>query len=305
MSRNKYPEKTEQLIISVAAKLFLEKGYENTSLNDIIKNLGGLTKGAIYSHFKSKEEIYQAVIYQMSASSDDAIEEIIKSDQLKGREKISLILNKSLDAAIENYKAGGKVDYSTTIAVTGSGVKVPRYLKATMGCRLQALLQDNLIDDDNKPKRIISGNVLTGVKENIDGYLHSPYRHVTVINEVNKKDEFMGWASLSPKKYSIYRDFTSWILGGRHKEVDLDAKLNGGERAIVMSGEYDQMLPMDIYAEFLIKAIIAFDIDKMEQLGIYEVAPEDFALAEYADTSKLELQRIVREGLDKMRAEMA
>lgn len=199
----------------------------------------------------------------------------------------------------------GKVDYSTTIAVTGSGVKVPCYLKATMGCRLQALLQNILIDDDNKPKRIISGNVLTGVKENIDGYLHSPYRHVTVINEVNKKDEFMGWASLSPKKYSIYRDFTSWILGGRHKEVDLDAKLNGGERAIVMSGEYDQMLPMDIYAEFLIKAIIAFDIDKMEQLGIYEVAPEDFALAEYADTSKLELQRIVREGLDKMRAEMA
>ena len=115
----------------------------------------------------------------------------------------------------------------------------------------------------------------------------------------------MGWASLSPKKFSIYRDFTSWIFGGRHKEVDLDAKLNGGERAIVMSGEYDRMLPMDIYAEFLIKAIISFDIDKMEQLGIYEVAPEDFALAEYADTSKLELQRIVREGLDKMRAEMA
>lgn len=112
MSRNKYPEKTEQLIISVAAKLFLEKGYENTSLNDIIKNLGGLTKGAIYSHFKSKEEIYQAVIYQMSASSDDAIEEIIKSDKLNGRQKITLILNKSLEAAITNHKAAGKVDYS-------------------------------------------------------------------------------------------------------------------------------------------------------------------------------------------------
>ena len=72
----------------------------------------------------------------------------------------------------------------------------------------------------------------------------------------------------------------------------------------LQSGEYDRMLPMDIYSEFLIKAIIAFDIDKMEQLGIYEVAPEDFALAEYADTSKLELQRIVREGLDRMRKEM-
>ena len=96
----------------MAAKLFLEKGYENTSLNDIIKNLEGLTKGAIYSHFKSKEEIYQAVIYQMSASSDDAIEEIIKSDQLNGRQKITLILNKSLEEAITNHKAAGKVDYS-------------------------------------------------------------------------------------------------------------------------------------------------------------------------------------------------
>ena len=198
----------------------------------------------------------------------------------------------------------GKVDFSTTVAITGSGVETPCYLKATMGCRLDSLLDGNLINDE-KPKRIIAGNVLTGVHENIEGYLHAPYRHVTVINEINKKDEFMGWASLSPKKFSIYRDFTSWIFGGRHKEVDLDAKLNGGERAIVMSGEYDRMLPMDIYAEFLIKAIISFDIDKMEQLGIYEVAPEDFALAEYADTSKLELQRIMREGLDKMRAEMA
>ena len=71
-----------------------------------------------------------------------------------------------------------------------------------------------------------------------------------------------------------------------------------------MAGEYDRMIPMDIYAEFLIKAIITFDIEKMEQLGIYEVAPEDFALAEYADTSKLELQRIVREGLNRLYAEM-
>lgn len=197
----------------------------------------------------------------------------------------------------------GKVDYSTVVALTGSGIDDPCYVKTTMGCSLKSLLDGRLSNDD-KEKRIISGNVLTGVKETIDGYLHAPYRHVTVINEINKKDEFMGWASLNPKKYSIYRDFTTWIFGGRHKEVDLDAKLNGGERAIVLTGEYDRMLPMDIYSEFLIKAIIAFDIDKMEQLGIYEIAPEDFALAEYADTSKLELQRIVREGLDRMRAEM-
>lgn len=196
----------------------------------------------------------------------------------------------------------GKMDYSTVVALTGSGVESPCYVKATMGCTLKSLL-DGRLNDNDKEKRIISGNVLTGVKETIDGYLHAPYRHVTVINEINKKDEFMGWASLNPKKYSIYRDFTTWIFGGRHKEVDLDAKINGGERAIVLTGEYDRMLPMDIYAEFLIKAIIAFDIDKMEQLGIYEVAPEDFAIAEFVDSSKLELQRIVREGLDILRKE--
>ena len=85
----------------------------------------------------------------------------------------------------------------------------------------------------------------------------------------------------------------------------MDARIKGGERAIVRLDEYDDMLPMDIYAEFLIKAIITRNIDKMEQLGIYEVAPEDFALAEYADTSKLELQRIVREGLDFLRGELS
>lgn len=112
MSRNKYPEKTEQLIISVAAKLFFEKGYEKTSLNDIISNLGGLTKGAIYSHFKSKEEIYQAVIYQLTSSSDDAITEIIKNKQLTGREKIKIVLNESLEAAVKSREVTGKIDYS-------------------------------------------------------------------------------------------------------------------------------------------------------------------------------------------------
>ena len=89
------------------------------------------------------------------------------------------------------------------------------------------------------------------------------------------------------------------------KEYDLDARVKGGERHIIMSGEYDRVLPMDIYGEFLIKAIIAGDIDKMEQLGIYEVSPEDFALAEFVDSSKLELQRIVRQGLNMLRKENA
>ena len=194
----------------------------------------------------------------------------------------------------------GMVSHDTVVAITGECISKPRMVRATMGCRMSSLLGEEALNGC----RIISGNVLTGVRVDADGWLRAPYRHVTVIPEVNQPDEFMGWASLSPKRFSLYRDFTSWLTGNR-KPVSLDARVKGGERAIVRLDEYDRMLPMDIYAEFLIKAIIAFDIDKMEQLGIYEVAPEDFALAEFACTSKLELQRIVREGLDRMRAEMS
>jgi len=196
----------------------------------------------------------------------------------------------------------GKVSHDTVVAITGEMIQQPRYVNAVMGADLETVLKNELTNVAHS--RIISGNVLTGAKVEADQWLRAPYRHITIIPENNKPDEFMGWASLSPKRFSIYRTFTTW-LGGLTKPVSMDSRIKGGERAIVRTGEYDAMLPMDIYSEFLIKAIISGDIDKMEQLGIYEIAPEDFALAEFADTSKLELQRIVREGLDKLRAEMS
>lgn len=197
----------------------------------------------------------------------------------------------------------GKVSHDTVVAVNGEMVEHPRYVSTVMGAELASLLKDQL-KEDAAECRIISGNVLTGVKVEASEWLRAPYRHVTVIPENNQPDEFMGWASIAPSRFSIYRTFTSWLRGLK-RPVSMDSRIKGGERAIVRTDEYDAMLPMDIYGEFLIKAIIAGDIDKMEQLGIYEIAPEDFALAEFADTSKLELQRIVREGLDKLRAEMS
>jgi len=196
----------------------------------------------------------------------------------------------------------GKVCHDTVVAITGEMVQQPRYVSTVMGADLETMLKNALTNVADS--RIICGNVLTGVKVNIDQWLRAPYRHITVIPENNKPDEFMGWASFNPNRFSIYRTFTTW-LAGLTKARSFDSRIKGGERAIVRTGEYDAMLPMDIYGEFLIKAIISGDIDKMEQLGIYEIAPEDFALAEFADTSKLELQRIVREGLDKLRAEMS
>lgn len=189
----------------------------------------------------------------------------------------------------------------TSVAVTGSEVITPEYVDVPIGASLAAILAGN-VKDDGRHHRIIGGNVFTGKRESIDGYLRYPYTQVTVIPEGDDADEFMGWASMSPSKSSVSRSFLGHF---RHHKLNPDARLMGGRRAMIMSGEYDKVMPMDILPEYLIKAIIARDIDKMEALGIYEVAPEDFAVAEYVDTSKLPLQQIVRDGLDYLRKELS
>ena len=196
----------------------------------------------------------------------------------------------------------GKLPVDTTVALTGSELKTPKLVTTVIGAEMKALLSGE-IKSDGRHHRVISGNVLTGTATSLeDGYLHFPWRQVTVIPEGDDADEFMGWASISPAKMSSSPSFPGKFF--RRKPFTPDARLLGGRRAMIMSGEYDKVMPMDILPEYLIKAILAKDIDRMEQLGIYEVAPEDFALAEYADTSKLELQKIVREGLDYMRKEL-
>lgn len=193
----------------------------------------------------------------------------------------------------------GRVDMTAVVAVDGSEIKNPGYYSTVIGADMASLLDGN-IKPDGADHRIISGNVLTGYKSALDDYLRFPYTQVTVIPEGDHADEFMGWASLSPSKMSVSRSFPGHFL---KRKFNPDARILGGRRAMIMSGEYDSVMPMDIMAEYLIKAILSRDIDKMEALGIYEILPEDFALAEYVDTSKLELQKIVAEGLDYLRKE--
>lgn len=196
----------------------------------------------------------------------------------------------------------GQVDFSTTVAVTGPDVKDPQLVKTTIGASIETLISGNLTKTEGI--RIISGNVLTGTRVGKDGFLHFPYRQITVIDEGDDADEFMGWASVNPGKFSVKRSFPAF-LRGFSKPFHFDARIKGGHRAMILSGEYDKVFPFDIYPEFLLKAIIAKDIDKMEKLGIYEVAPEDFALPEFVDTSKIELQKTVRDGLDYLRKELS
>lgn len=195
----------------------------------------------------------------------------------------------------------GAYDFSKIIVLSGGCVKKPAYYRTAYFAQLSNIFEGNI--DDTEAVRYISGNVLTGAQIAKDGFLGAYDSQVTVIPEGNKS-EFLGWIMPRLAKFSVNHSYFSWLLGKR-KEYNLDTNINGGERAFIMSNEYDKVFPMDILPEFLVKAIIAKDIDKMEQLGIYEVAPEDFALCEFVCTSKIETQRIVREGLDFLRKEMA
>jgi Na+-transporting NADH:ubiquinone oxidoreductase subunit A len=194
----------------------------------------------------------------------------------------------------------GKVDFTRTIALAGTQLIRPTYAKVTFGAKIADVLGNN--DKMDRHNRIINGNVLTGVPVKRDGFLGAFANMITVIPEGDDVNEMMGWMAPRFNHFSVSRTFFSFLTPNR--KYDIDARIKGGERHMIASGEYDKVFPMDIYPEYLIKAIITGDVDKMEAMGIYEVAPEDFALCEFVDSSKLEVQRIVREGLDKLRAEM-
>ncbi len=194
----------------------------------------------------------------------------------------------------------GRVNWTRTVALAGSEMKHPAYCKLKVG----ALLTDVFVGRVNTGKnlRYINGNVLTGTQVQPNGFLGAHTTTLTVIPEGDEQHEFLGFIMPRTDQFSVHRSYFSWLCG--KKEYTSDARIKGSERHMIMSGEYDKVFPMDILPEYLIKAILAGDIDRMEALGIYEVAPEDFALCEFVDSSKLELQRIVRQGLDMLRKEM-
>jgi Na+-transporting NADH:ubiquinone oxidoreductase subunit A len=192
----------------------------------------------------------------------------------------------------------GIYDASRIVALTGSEIKYPRYYKTMNGASVSNLVEKNV---ENGKLRYISGNVLTGLKIPKDGFIGFYDSQITVIPEGDYY-EFLGWGLPGFKKYSVSRSFFSWLTP--KKEYSVDTNLKGGRRAFVMTGQYEKVLPMDIYPVQLIKAILVEDIDLMENMGIYEVAEEDFALCEFVCTSKTEVQSIIRQGIDLLIREL-
>ncbi len=197
----------------------------------------------------------------------------------------------------------GKVDYRRMVALTGSEAKEHGYVELLPCAKFSEAFPQGLAVADEHI-RTIDGDVLTGYKvDENHSRISMQCDQITLIPEGDNIHDMFGWALPGFGKFSTSRSFFSW-LAPKKKEYVLDARLQGGRRAMILSGEYDKVFPLDIYPEFLLKAIIAFNINDMEERGIYEIAPEDFALCEFVDTSKIPIQEIVRQGLDELYKEM-
>jgi Na+-transporting NADH:ubiquinone oxidoreductase subunit A len=205
-------------------------------------------------------------------------------------------------AMIGRCLSTGKYDASRIVALTGSEVKNTGYYASRIGAAIHVMTSNNVKEGSI---RYISGNVLTGSKVTEDGFLGFYDTQITVIPEGDEKKFFLteGWLAPGFDKFSLNKSFPSWLTPG--KKYRIDTNLNGEERAFVVTGEMEQVFPFDIYPMQLIKSIMVNDIDAMEKLGIYEVDAEDFALCEFVCTSKINIQDVVRKGLEDMRKEFA
>ena len=187
---------------------------------------------------------------------------------------------------------GKKLDMTKVIAVAGSEAQKPCYMRIIAGAAVESI-----VGKVSENVRIISGDVLTGVATAKDGYISANANMLSLIPEGNVY-ELLGWAMPRFHRFSVSRAYFSWLCP--KKEYKLDTNLNGGERPFVVTGLYENYLPMDVYVAYLLKACLVKDLDKMENLGIYEVLPEDLALCEFVDPSKIEMQQILRDGINLM-----
>ena len=194
----------------------------------------------------------------------------------------------------------GKVNLTRTVALTGSRIEKPHYVTALAGAQISGVVSNQV--KDVVATRIISGDVLTGTKVSETGFLGFYDDQITAIPEGNDYDLF-GWAKPVANKISLTRSLTfSWL--NPKKKYDLNTNTNGEQRAFVVTGMYEEVFPLDIYPMQLLKACLYKDLDELENLGAYEVAPEDFALTEFVCVSKQPHQQIIRDGLDLMMAEL-
>jgi len=308
------PEKSPKAIFvsayasaPLAADLDFTLQGKDAELQIAITALGMLTEGHVHVSVGKDgnsplANVSGATIHKVSGPhpSGNVGTQINKIDPVNKGEVVWTVNAQDL-VIIGELLLTGKFNAERIVALTGSSVKKPRYFVTKLGAEVASMIYDNGVDK-NDNIRIISGNVLSGKQLQPDGFLGYYNNSITVIPEGNDY-EFLGWTKPIFNKVSTSRALTfSWLLP--NKKFDLNTNTNGEHRAFVTTGTYEEVFPLDIFPMQILKACLYQDLDEMEALGMYEVAPEDFALTEFVCVSKQPHQDIIRKGLDLMLKEI-
>lgn len=268
-----------------------------------INALAKLTDGTVHVTFKASERSLGDAIKEADCTvntvsgphpAGNVGVHIHNTAPIKGRDDVVWTLDLQGLIFIGRLFQSGKLDLSTIVAVAGSAATKRGYVKTTVGAPITAVVGAEYGDD----VRIISGDVLTGVHEQVDGYVGIADNLITIIPEATAPNFFMtkGWAGPGFGAESFWNLFAGKFLRPSKGYVK-DTRLGGGARNFVATGAYERVLPMDLYPGYLMKSIMYNDIEEMEGLGIYELAEEDVALCEYICPSKVEFQTVLRDGL--------
>ena len=280
-------------------------GGKEAELQAAITAVSKLTEGKVHISVDANansllEKLNGVEIHKVSGPhpSGNVGTQISKIDPINKGEVVWVITPQDL-VVIGELLLTGKFNATRTIALTGSKFNKPQYVTAIAGANIADIVANNLVNDNT---RIISGNVLSGTQVNEEGFICYYDNQITAIPEGDDYELF-GWTKPVFNKVSTSRALTfSWLTP--KKKYDLNTNTNGEHRAFVVTGSYENVFPLDIYPMQLLKAFMYKDLDEMEALGGYEVAPEDFALTEFVCVSKQPHQKIIREGLDLMREEL-
>ena len=284
---------------------YVLQGKEN-ELQAAITALGKLTPGKVHVSVNAKSNSPLAglsgiELHKVSGPHPAGLvgTQINKIDPINKGEVVWTVAPQDL-VIIGELLLTGKFNAERIVALAGSSIKSPKYYKTKIGTEISTILYGSGVNDDNF--RVINGDVLTGSKSMPDGHLGFYNNTVTAIPEGDDYELF-GWTKPVFNKISTTRALTfSWLQP--KKKYDLNTNTNGEHRAFVVTGQYEEVFPLDIFPMQLLKACMVKDLDEMEQLGLYEVAPEDFALTEFVCISKQPHQKIIREGLDLLYKEI-
>ena len=265
-------------------------------LNTLVKEPINLSIDASFSGFLEKIKGVNILLVNGPHPAGNVSVQMQKHLPINMGEKVWEVRPEDV-ANIGKLFSSGEYSAQRTIAVAGSSVVQPQYIKTQIGAKISSLISLTGVDDSSQ-NRYINGDVLSGMSESEHGYIDFYNNLLTIIPEGNHYRMF-GWLPFMDNKIpSLSKTSLSWLFGKKGYEVDTN--MNGEERAFVVTGEMEKVFPMDIYPMQLLKACMAEDIEKMEALGIYEVIPEDFGLIDYASTSKIEAQEIIRSGIELM-----